>query len=101
MSKSPVGLQVDEIGERFRYRVHSEARPQNVYLVDLLANKGRGECSCKDWICRCWPRIKQRQRSACKHVTAARDHFVNALFEFMATREERARPASTVHQRSR
>lgn len=83
----PAPLQVDEIGERCRYRVHSEAKPQNVYLVDLLANDGRGECSCRDWICRAWPIIREGGKASCKHVTAARTAFLDGLLATMAAQE--------------
>lgn len=78
------------MGERLRYRVHSEARPQNVYLVDLLANGGQGECTCKDWSCRCWPIVREGGKARCKHITAARAHFLDHLLATMAAIEGEA-----------
>lgn len=80
-------MTVTETGDRCRYYVSSEAHPRNQYLVDLLDHEGVGCCSCRDWICRCWPIIKKGQRAMCKHVKAARAHFLDHLLQTMAKAE--------------
>lgn len=92
-------LQVDESGDRCRYRVHSELKPQNVYLVDLLAHDGRGECTCKDWQCRCWPAVKEGGKLSCKHLRAARTHFLERLLQTMARTEDTPPRSTVVHGR--
>lgn len=46
------------------------------YLVDLMANEGRGSCTCRDWVCRCQPQLDKGakcilyssiNRTSCKH----------------------------------
>jgi hypothetical protein len=66
-------------GDRFCFWV-SSADDSEPYLVDMLANGGRGACTCRDWQCRCSPAIKDGakaipygslNRTTCKHLTAA------------------------------
>lgn len=92
MARPPTGLQVEETGDRMVFFVHSEADPRRVYRVDLLAHGGRGECMCKHWRTRCWPLIRDGASiadpfTACKHVTAARRHFLLQLLPKMAAQE--------------
>lgn len=86
-------LQVEEIAERCRYRVHSEADPRRIYLCDLLENDGIGSCSCKDWSCRVGPLVKEGKRAYCKHIVACRAHFLNQVLAAMAKAENE--PASS------
>lgn len=91
-------LQVDEIGERCRYRVHSEAKPQNVYLVDLLSNEGRGECTCTHFRTRVAPAIRDGTAPTDimtpldKHIEASRRYFFRQILLELAKRE--AEPAT-------
>lgn len=81
-------LQVEEAGERMCFYVHSEQDPRRVYRVDLLAHEGRGECMCKWYQTRVWPVIRDGGKATCKHMDAARRHFLDALLPHMATELE-------------
>lgn len=84
----PTPLQVAAIpGERMCFFVHSEADPRRVYRVDLLANEGRSECSCKDWQTRRWPVIRDGGEATCKHGDEARRVFLRDLLRHMAAGE--------------
>lgn len=76
-------------GEKMRFHVESWSRENRPHLVDLLAHAGLGECSCKDWQTRAWPRIRDGETNGtrCRHITAARDYFLNALLARMAAHE--------------
>ena len=63
--------------DRLTFFVESEHDGEHPYVVDMAAHGGRGECSCRDWQCRCGPMIKalpkvvlhgQPNRNTCKHV---------------------------------
>jgi hypothetical protein len=96
----PLPLQVDEIGERCRYYVHSEAKPRNIYVVDLLSNDGIGECTCKWFATTLWPAIRDGKMKIedtfpvhpCKHLQAAREHFQRDLYRRMAAMEQEKTP---------
>src|SRR5690554_4285698 len=89
----PFPLQVVELGDRMCFCVYSESHPQRGgYRVDLLAHDGRGECACKWWRTHCWPLIRDgagidNPDTRCKHVGAARLHFLNDLLTRMALME--------------
>lgn len=62
-----------------RFNVTS-AESGEPHIVDLYANGGFGECSCRDWQCRCHPKLKTDKlvvaygdlgRNICKHIHAA------------------------------
>ena len=92
MSKSNGEIRVRPIaGEVMRYHVESWSIPARPHTVDLLSWAGRGECSCKDWQTRRGPLIKAGERHGvfCRHVIAARTHFLDGLLERMS-REHRA-----------
>ena len=66
-------------GERFRFTVTS-AESGEPHIVDLYSHGGRGECSCRDWQCRCQPLLHDNPlivaygslgRNVCKHIHAA------------------------------
>lgn len=73
--------------ERMCFFVRSETTPRRAYRVDLLAHAGIGQCHCADWNTRRWPLIRDGGRSACKHVIAAREAFLDDLLQHMAAQE--------------
>lgn len=82
-----------ETNERMVYSVWSDSNSKAPpYRVDLLANGGAGECSCKDWRTRRWSAIKAgfphgTRATLCRHGIKARRHFLNALLKRMAQEE--------------
>lgn len=95
-------LEVEPIaGERMVFWVHSETVPdRHKYRVDLLAWGGMGQCSCKSWRTRAWPKIRDKKLTPfewpCgdKHVEAARQHVLLASLRDLAKKEEGPCPAS-------
>lgn len=90
-----IPLQVDETGDRLCYWVHSEAKPRNVYRVDLLAHGGFGECTCPWFRTRIWPALRDGEMTVDtsfphpdKHVRAARNHFLLHLLKSMGAEEQ-------------
>lgn len=86
------GAHPKETNERMVYEVPSDTRAGRTYRVDLLANGGAGQCSCKDWATRRWPAIKEGRTAGCRatlcrHGIKARRHFLNGLLARMATEE--------------
>lgn len=85
--------QIIETGERMCYKLQSVTKPQKpAYRVDLIANGGASECSCKDWSTRRGPAIKAGEpigtrRTLCKHGILARRHFLNALLKELSKQE--------------
>ena len=81
MSKADGTIRVQEIqAEPLRYLVESWSDPTRPYLVDLAENHGNGACSCKDFVTRRQPAIRQgsplfTRATSCRHVVAARKHF--------------------------
>lgn len=78
--------------ERMVYLVASKSKEGKRYRVDLLSNKGAGECSCKDWGIRRLPNILSGQphglrSTLCIHVIAARRYFLNGLLKELAKQE--------------
>lgn len=84
-------LEVVPSGDRLVYLVTSETRRKAVpYRVDLLAHNGIGECSCKAWITRVWPLIRDGELTVAdtfpthpdKHIQACRNQlFAQTLAE--------------------
>jgi len=79
--------------ERMVYSVESDYSP-HPYRVDLLANGGIGQCSCRDWETRRSPAIRAgatigTPASMCKHVLRARNYFLDGLLTTMASTESR------------
>jgi len=79
--------------ERMVYSVESDYIP-HPYRVDLLANGGIGQCSCRDWETRRSPAIRAGATigtpvSMCKHVLKARNYFLDGLLTTMASTESR------------
>lgn len=77
--------------ERMVYSVESDTGTA-AYRVDLLANDGKGQCSCRDWETRRSPAIKAGDpigspSTMCKHVVRARGYFLNGLLAMMAREE--------------
>ena len=85
---------VQHHGERFRFYVQSRTNARSGYLVDLLANKGLGECACKHWQTTIWPRIRNGKvtiedpDSRCWHIAQARFFLINEILSECAAREE-------------
>lgn len=80
-------------GEHMVYLVPSASNSTRTYRVDLIANGGAGECACKDWATRRGPAVKDGQphgtrETLCKHLIAARRHFLNGLLASLAKQEE-------------
>ena len=78
--------------ERMVYLVSSKSRPGSRYRVDLLANKGAGQCACRDWEIRRWPAIRDgkpmgTKETLCRHEILARRHFLNMLLQTLAKEE--------------
>ena len=90
MSRSKRSVKVAEIpGELMRFRVESWSNPQKPHLVDLLARKGFGECSCTDWVTRRAVNARNgapmgTDETMCRHVKVARLYFLNKLLVKMA-----------------
>jgi len=79
--------------ERMVYAVESDTPDNPPYRVDLLANGGKGGCSCRDWETRRSPAIKAGDpigtpSTMCKHVVRARGYFLNGLLAMMAREEK-------------
>lgn len=73
---------VQEYGnDRCRYMVASRTRHRHNYLVDLLANRGLGECACKHWTTTIWPRVRDgvvtidSPNSRCWHIPRPESFF--------------------------
>lgn len=82
--ESPIRwLRVRVFEPPFRWHVQSESEPQFPHLVDLLGYAGNGECSCKHFLCRMAPELKQGRKptpaTRCKHIRAAREALINNL----------------------
>lgn len=79
--------------DRMVYSVASEKSLTKRYRVDLLDNNGSGRCSCIDHGTRRQPFLTAGgdgflTSGYCKHVRAARDHFLKSLLIAMAKSEE-------------
>ncbi len=88
-------IEVAESNETMVFKVKSETKKGKDYRVDLLAQNGFGQCSCTDWGTRRWPNMKPgavagMRGTACKHVLAARRHFLNGLLADMAKSESQS-----------
>ena len=86
-------------GEMGRFHVSSRTLPTKPHLVDLLAHGAQAECTCADWITRCRPNqkaqegrwigygghsSKNRNRTECRHVHAARAYFLQEILQGLA-----------------
>ena len=85
-------MTVTATNERMVFSVTSERNPQRAYRVDLTANAGAGECSCKDWATRRGPALRNggeawTAATMCKHVRAAGRTFLRDLLKAMADSE--------------
>ena len=80
--------------ERFVYNVASDTRKGLIYRVDLLANGGLGECSCKDWSTRRRPAGRTgaspgTRAVLCRHLIKVRRYFLNEMLRQLAAKEEK------------
>lgn len=85
-------IKVESImGETGRFRVQSKSHPQRPHMVDLLDRTPIGSCSCLDYTTRRWPAYKLSLITSdayrCKHIKAAREHFMNLILEEMAEKQ--------------
>ncbi len=90
MSPAPIPT-----GDRFVYRVASNTKAGRYYLIDLVANGGLGECSCKDWQTRRGPAGRAggspgTRAVLCRHLITCRRHFLNQLFSELARYEDQS-----------
>jgi hypothetical protein len=87
-------------GEKGRFTVHSEAEDNAEHVVDMTANKGNGECSCRWFEIKCGPnfhhnggkivhygrdkdgRVNQ-DATYCKHIDAVRHHILDSTLPTM------------------
>jgi hypothetical protein len=84
-------LEVIDLGERLRYEVRSETRPQvDHYLVDLGANNQWGWCNCKHHATRFEPWLKKGRvfpaQDRCKHIQAAREYLASVFISAVMLR---------------
>lgn len=63
-------------GESFGYLVTSESVEGLEYYVDLQESDWDGECGCDDFKMRSAERVARGQSPECKHIIAARRHFM-------------------------
>lgn len=88
--------EVSEAGDRMVFWVRSRSNPKIRHRVDLIANNGGGECSCKDWQTRRGPALRSgadtlTRSATCYHVRAALTYFCRGLLCAMAKSEETPR----------
>ena len=81
-------------GDRLTWTVQSDSKPNVRYRVDLLANGGLGECSCKDWAMRRGPAGRAggapgTRATLCRHLIKVRRYFLNEVLRELAAKEER------------
>lgn len=57
-----------------RFLVRSASRKDEVHLVDLEENDGRGECSCEDWQFRQGDYYLWKKPYECRHMKAAKGY---------------------------
>lgn len=106
MPKSDGTIRVEAIaGEALRYRIESWTTPKTPHLVDLSENQGNGSCSCRDFITRKGPAIREGAQlftrdTSCRHLVAARKHFTiqtlgDIAAHIKATEKAPRRPAPT------
>lgn len=75
------------------FLVPSDTYKGKDYRVDLLSFGGAGMCQCVDWSTRRHGAFKDgaakgTRATLCKHLKAARDHFLQTLLNDMAKTEE-------------
>lgn len=85
--------EVTDTGDAMVYSVRSNTNPARRYRCDLIAENGYGRCDCKDWGTRRWPAIKAKRPAGvratlCRHLIAARRHFLNGLLRALAMEEQ-------------
>lgn len=79
--------------ERYVYSVDSESDVGATYRVDLVANAGRGECSCRDFETRKAPAIRngaaiRSDAATCKHIRAVQDYFLVEMLKMLSAKEK-------------
>lgn len=62
----------------------TSSKPDVENLVDILALKGNGECSCEDFRMVKLMNIRNNNGpTQCKHIKAVREHFLNQVIHFI------------------
>lgn len=83
---------IRQTNERYVYEVDSASDPGSSYRVDLVANGGRGECSCRDFETRRMPAIRRgaairSDEATCRHVRAVQEYFLVEMLKALSARE--------------
>lgn len=81
-------LPVEPYDSPLRFLVPSSTESGVSYLVDLGANRGVGECQCKDFSCRCGPSIAKGKPKRCRHILIARDLFTDWAIKKIAEQDK-------------
>lgn len=86
--------QIQELPERYCYRVPSHSKAGKFYDVDLTASGGAGFCPCVDHSTRRQPAIDRGETpltpaTTCRHVRAAAWHFTRQLLAALAEQESK------------
>lgn len=71
-----------------RWHVSSESRPGETHMVDVLAFRGFGECSCEHFAFRMLPELTASGSTTfarCKHIEAAREAFTDFMIALLNT----------------
>lgn len=62
----------------------TSSKPDVENLVDLLALKGNGECSCEDFRMVKLMNLRRKEGpTQCKHIKAVREHFLNQIISYI------------------
>lgn len=99
-------------GEKWRYYVHSVSENNAEHIVDLSANNGNGECSCRDFETRRGPNFHRNGKNIvdymrddkgkvdteatyCKHIQAVRNHLFNSILpDMVAGAQQKTKPVT-------
>ena len=102
-------------GEKWRYYVFSESEDNAEHIVDLSANNGNGECSCRDFETRRGPNFHRNgklivdyskdergkvnpEATYCKHIAAVRNHLLNSILPDMVRgADQKTKPTTVRH----
>lgn len=87
--------QIQELPERYCYRVPSHSKQGKFYDVDLTANGGAGWCPCRDHQTRRQPALDRgmpplTKYTLCRHLTAAYWHLLKGIMPMLAEQESEA-----------
>ena len=102
-------------GEKWRYYVFSESEDNAEHIVDLSANNGNGECSCRDFETRRGPNFHRNgklivdyskdergkvlpEATYCKHIALVRNHLLNSILPDMVSGADKKTKPVTVRK---